>query len=63
MSTFRELGVKEVERRFVGKKIKNKSEVVGKKISILDFEICPSKKMPKRIISNSRYSWTVKRGL
>lgn len=44
MSTFRELGVKEVERRFVGKKIKNKSEVVGKKISILDFEICPSKK-------------------
>lgn len=44
MSTFRELGVKEVERRFVGKKIKNKSEVIGKKISILDFEICPSKK-------------------
>ena len=44
MSTFTSLGIKWVERRFAGKKVKNFEVLVDKPIKILDFQICPSKK-------------------
>ncbi len=45
MATFKTLGIKKIERRFAGTKIHNlDTDVIGKSIKILDFEICPSKR-------------------
>lgn len=44
MTTFKNLGIKKIEKRFAGKKIKNMDLILGKPIKIIDFEICPSKR-------------------